>query len=305
MSNDLIYIAIIGFVLFIILGLYLSESSPLKIYEKEEILNETFQNHKKSTITDQSKGASQFYKWGLPEEPIKIKKCESKIDIIPPFNPKPIEQDDMCIEKDRCKTNKDKDHDCYNCDILSNKDIHKYVLKSSVPPCPDTSKFATKNMVENCPDISKYILKSEIPTCEKIDQSNYILKTDVPACPKCPICPVCPVCPVCPEPSPKTTINQFKIADHKEFKDYIHKDDIKDYIKKNNFCKKFKDEIIKLKKKCNQPKPTPTPKPFPKPKMMEKKSKRNSIDDIFDATKDLKKSKSKGLYAGDSLFQAV
>ena len=32
---------------------------------------------------------------------------------------------------------------------------------------------------------------------------------------------------------------------------------------------------------------------------------RNSIDDIFDSTKDLKKSKSRGLYAGDSLFQAI
>ena len=36
---------------------------------------------------------------------------------------------------------------CNRCDITVNKDIDKYVLKSSVPACPDTSKYITKNMM--------------------------------------------------------------------------------------------------------------------------------------------------------------
>lgn len=297
MNNDLIYFSIIGFVFIIILGLYLSESSPLKIDEKEEIINEMFQNPQMSTTRSQTKGASKYYKWGLPEEPIKIKKCKTKNDDIPPFYPKPIKYDE-CIEEKECSPKKN--HNCSDCDILSNKDIHKYVLKSSIPPCPDTSKFATKNMIESCPDISKYILKSEIPNCDKFDKSEYILKSEIPACPKCPICPVCPVCPVCPPLPPQKTINQFKITDHKDLKNYIHKDDIKNYIENSNFCGKYKEEISKLKKKCNSI-PDSTSKPMP---VYEEES-RNSIDDIFDSTKDLKKSKSKGLYAGDSLFQAI
>jgi hypothetical protein len=119
---------------------------------------------------------------------------------------------------------------CYNCDILKIKIFHKYVLKSSVPPCPDTSKYATKNMMQSCPDISKYILKSEIPKCEKFDKSKYILKSEIPACPKCPICPVCPVCPVCPKQPPQKTINQYKISEHPDLSNYVHKDDIKKYM---------------------------------------------------------------------------
>ena len=79
-------------------------------------------------------------------------------------------------------------------------DWSKYVLKSSIPPCP------------SCPDMSRYMLKSECPAPP--DMSKYILKTAVPPCPPCistcnkPCkigeCPPCPVmrCPVvqCPEP---------------------------------------------------------------------------------------------------------
>jgi hypothetical protein len=79
-------------------------------------------------------------------------------------------------------------------------DWSKYVLKSSIPPCPPQ------------PDMSRYMLKSECPAPP--DMSKYILKSAVPPCPPCistcnkPCkigeCPPCPRprCPVvqCPEP---------------------------------------------------------------------------------------------------------
>lgn len=80
-------------------------------------------------------------------------------------------------------------------------DMSKYVLKSTVPPCPQ------------CPDLSNYILKTEIPPMP--DLSRYILKSSIPRqqpvildCSKCNKsggeCPPCPRarCPtvMCPEP---------------------------------------------------------------------------------------------------------
>lgn len=81
-------------------------------------------------------------------------------------------------------------------------DWSKYVLKSSIPPCPPQ------------PDLSRYMLKSECPAPP--DMSKYILKSAVPPCPPCistcnkPCkigeCPPCPRprCPIveCPEPKP-------------------------------------------------------------------------------------------------------
>jgi len=81
-------------------------------------------------------------------------------------------------------------------------DMNKYVLKSSIPPCPAV------------PDLSNYILKSECPPVP--DLSNYVLKSSIPKqnpilldCSKCQKgkgeCPPCPRarCPElkCPEPT--------------------------------------------------------------------------------------------------------
>lgn len=80
-------------------------------------------------------------------------------------------------------------------------DLSKYVLKSTVPPCP------------SCPDLSNYILKTEVPPYP--DMSRYVLKSTIPRqqpvildCSKCQKpkgeCPPCPRarCPEvrCPEP---------------------------------------------------------------------------------------------------------
>jgi hypothetical protein len=86
------------------------------------------------------------------------------------------------------------------CDKCPQIDWSKYVLKASIPPCPQL------------PDMSRYMLKSECPAPP--DMSRYILKSAVPPCPPCistcnkPCkigeCPPCPRprCPVvqCPEP---------------------------------------------------------------------------------------------------------
>ena len=79
-------------------------------------------------------------------------------------------------------------------------DLSKYVLKSSIPPCPQL------------PDMSNYILKSEIPPCPRLpDMSKYVLKSSVPPPIQCPACPPCPSCP--PPPEVKVCDNLLKEKD--------------------------------------------------------------------------------------------
>jgi hypothetical protein len=88
------------------------------------------------------------------------------------------------------------------CPPCREPDLSRYVLRSSVPPCPAQ------------PDLSKYMLKTECPPVP--DLSNYVLKSSVPVqqpvvldCSKCSksngTCPPCPRtrCPEvkCPEPT--------------------------------------------------------------------------------------------------------
>ena len=233
--NDILIWFLIFLVLIIILGIHFSQDTPLNLNEKNFILNEknTIENFNPlvSSTNDVSEGASELYNWGLPKDRIKTKKCSTPTpDPIPPFKPYPVKE---CIKKDPCCDDNDDDNKnasypgCFNCDITKNKDINKYVLKSSVPACPDTSKYATKNMVQACPDINNYILKSHIPSCPKVDLSQYILKSEIASCPKCPICPVCPICPTCPPQKRCKTIKNYSITEHPDFKNYIHKDDLK------------------------------------------------------------------------------
>lgn len=91
---------------------------------------------------------------------------------------------------------------CPACPPCREPDMSKYILRSTIPPCP------------KCPDMSNYMLKSECPPVP--DLSNYILKSSVPKpqpvildCSKCNKpkgeCPPCPRarCPEvkCPEPT--------------------------------------------------------------------------------------------------------
>jgi len=242
MSDILIWLLLI-FVFLIIIGLYNSEFTPLKLSEKQKILDLNYVTENftptVSSTSDQTEGASELYHWGLPEEKIKRRKkihehheeqCHHICE--PEICPTPCPQ--ICpevtkITSTKCQpkpaTNKFKDI-CYNCDITLNKNIDKYVLKSSVPACPDMSDYVTKNMIPVNTNLTDYILKSEIKPCEKVDISQYILKSEIPACPTCPICPECPICPVCPEPTRCKEIHEYDITDHPDFSKYIKKDDI-------------------------------------------------------------------------------
>ena len=97
------------------------------------------------------------------------------------------------------------------------KNLKELLSKTVCPPCeqPDMSKWIMKTSVPPCPpipDMSRYMLKTECPP--QPDMSKYVLKSSVPKCPPCistcskPCkigeCPPCPRprCPTvqCPEP---------------------------------------------------------------------------------------------------------
>jgi hypothetical protein len=267
MSDIIIWILLI-FTFLIIIGLYSSEFTPLDLNEKKKILDLNYITEnftpEMSTSTEQSQGAPGLYRWGLPEDNVVIKekddshKCKESCSVDCPLKYKKIEEkpklNKECIEPPK---NINLREVCGSCDITLNKNIDKYVLKSSVPACPDMSEYVTKNMMNTCPDLNDYILKSEIKACEKVDMSKYILKSQIPACPTCPICPECPICPVCPKQEPQKPckeIHQYNITEHPDLGNYIKKDDVlnsdivKNYINQNaNNMKKtiHQEELIR------------------------------------------------------------
>lgn len=197
------------------------------------------ENYETSTADDVDEGASQLYHWGYPED-----KPKEVQDSVPEPTPQP--QDDSCEPKPEprpyCKTSDNNYALCKNCDITLNKDIDKYVLKSSIKPCPNSSRFATKNMVKPCPDLSNYMLKSECKRNEcppRPDMSKYVLKTEIPACPKLP---EIPKCPVCPKPQNCKALDQYRINQHPDFNLYVHKDV---YKKEINIHKNKYDKLKK------------------------------------------------------------
>ena len=89
-------------------------------------------------------------------------------------------------------------------------DMNKYVLKTSIPPCPavpDLSNYILKSECPPVPDLSNYVLKSSIPKqtpvildCSKCQKA----KGECPPCPRprcpevqCPAPTKCPSCPPC------------------------------------------------------------------------------------------------------------
>ena len=90
---------------------------------------------------------------------------------------------------------------CAPCPPCREPHLSKYVLKSTIPPCPqcpDMSQYMLKTECPPVPDLSKYVLKSSVPTPQPV-----ILDCSKCAKPKgeCPPCPR-PRCPEvrCPEP---------------------------------------------------------------------------------------------------------
>lgn len=114
-----------------------------------------------------------------------------------------------------CKPQQFGDAGCPACPL---PDPSKWVLKSTIPPCPampDMSKYMLKTECPPLPDMSKYVLKSSVPKCPPcISTCSKPCKIgECPACPRprCPVvkcpepkaCPACPAasCAPCPEPN--------------------------------------------------------------------------------------------------------
>jgi len=79
---------------------------------------------------------------------------------------------------------------------FSDPDMSKYVLKTSIPPCPSTPDLTNYMLKTECPpvpDMSQYVLKSSVPK-----QQPIIIDTSADVKAKCGDCPPCPR-PRCPE----------------------------------------------------------------------------------------------------------
>ena len=103
---------------------------------------------------------------------------------------------------------------CPSCPPCREPDMSKYVLKTTIPPCPpvpDMRNYILKTEVPPVPDLSNYVLKSSIPKpqpvlldCSKCNKP----KGECPPCPR-PRCPEvkcapptkCPACSPCPRPT--------------------------------------------------------------------------------------------------------
>ena len=98
---------------------------------------------------------------------------------------------------------------CPPCPPCREPDLSKYVLKSSVPPCPampDMSQYMLKSECPPTPDLSKYVLKSSVPKPQPIIVDNSACRKEGGECPPCPRarCPEvkCPPPTKCPPPAP-------------------------------------------------------------------------------------------------------
>jgi len=95
------------------------------------------------------------------------------------------------------------------CPPCREPDLSRYVLKSTVPPCPsmpDLSRYMLKTECPPVPDLSNYVLKSSVPKpqpvildCSKCNKPS----GECPPCPR-PRCPevMCPPPTRCPAPAP-------------------------------------------------------------------------------------------------------
>ena len=182
-----------------------------------------------SSTGDISAGASELYGWGYTpivkkqRQKVKPRKCPSCENIY-------SDEHDMCI---LCQGT---EKDCRFADITQNVNIDKYVLKSSIPPCPDLSEYAKKNMIppNNSFNPDEWILKSSIPPCPRIPNLNdYVRKSEIPSCVEnvsnCPECPIAPICPVAPPCSGEN----IKIVEKIIYKDKLLSNEELNY--KNNY----------------------------------------------------------------------
>jgi hypothetical protein len=206
------------------------------IHDDNPYAVENFELPDRSSSQDVSEGASSLYGWGY--NPLKSDDSseentinENTInEIIYPSEKRKRrcpKCDNIYIDRIDLISPSTKNV-CRDCDITKNKDIDKYVLKSSIPPCPNMSEYALKNQLPPAgfnPD--EWIKKSDIPPCPTVPNMNdYILRSEVPPCdlqkecPKCPECPVCPTCPPCEQPKVKI-VEKIVYKDRPKKKNYM------------------------------------------------------------------------------------
>jgi len=136
---------------------------------------------------------------------------------------------DSCSQPSPCGCDKPKPKPraiCPACPDCKQPDMSKYVLKSSIPPCPslpDMSSYILKSECPPVPDLSNYVLKSSIPKqnpvildCSKCQKPS----GDCPPCPrprcpevKCPTPTKCPTCAPCPRQSCPPAVVKCKAED--------------------------------------------------------------------------------------------
>jgi hypothetical protein len=229
------------FLILIIYGLPFKKTTSIQM----DIIRENF---KTSSENDVKQGASTFYDWGLRGKDDIPEEC----DIEPAPKSKSCSGGKCLGDKNTYVQNeyyiypeekKLEQPTCGSCDAYKCKNIDRFVLKSSVPPCPDMSEYALKSMVKPCPDLKDYIRKNEIPPCPECpDLTKYVLKSQIPACPTPVVCPECPVCP----PAYKY------IQDDPRFKNWLisFEDDVEEkinklYIRKMDCNKKVEESYKK------------------------------------------------------------
>jgi hypothetical protein len=170
-----------------------------------------------SSAEDVSGGASSYYGWGYHPKRKTLKSPEPEREVEVEYVGDRRHRRRKCPHCENIYVDRvdfitpATENVCRNCDITLNKDIDKYVLKSSIPPCPDMSRYALKSQLPPAgfnPD--EWIRKSEIPPCPVCpDLRDYVKKSEIPACESardCPQCPECPKCPTCPPCKEKTKV---------------------------------------------------------------------------------------------------
>jgi hypothetical protein len=206
-NYDLIIWIFIFLLIAFIFGLYIAENHriPKSLYTRTVANSSTpYMEHftQKSSSFDVAGGASSKYGWGISDDYERkvISKKEEVSQEVSQEVPKACKKkEEKCVQDSIFKSQNEL---CKKCDIITNPDIDKYVLKSSVPPCPNMSDYIKKNEIPPKINLDEYIKKSEIPPpkeCPKINLDEYIKKSEVPPQKECPTCPEIPQCPTCPE----------------------------------------------------------------------------------------------------------
>lgn len=173
---------------------------------------EHFDNSERSTTNEIGEGASELYGWGFKG----VSETDPKTENCPKC-------DNQYVSDQNCNIVIDERHACKYCDITKNRDIDKYVLKSSIPPCPDMSQYAKKSMIQTCPDMNDYMLKSQLPEyCASYypDQDKYMLKSQC-------------------QPDNNYKVVYDDITKHPDFHQYVSKDNCKKY--KRSWIQNFED----------------------------------------------------------------